>query len=186
MTPPGACFFSVGSCSAGDCAYTPRPNTETCDDGDACTDGDVCNGNGACAGTLAPRCVDGGVDGGEAGVDGGTGGRAGADGSTEGGEAGIDGGTGGTAGTDGGVAGAGGAAGSGGRSDTGGSTSSTGARAGSAGTASGDVVAAKVEGGGCDCSLSRTNQSSEGALALLLGGLFLGRRRRGRASDSAA
>lgn len=190
-TPPGACFFSVGSCSAGDCVYTPRPSTERCDDGNPCTDGDACDGNGACAGTPAPRCVDGGVDGGaggEAGTDAGAGGGAGTDGGTEGGEAGIDGGTGGTAGTDGGVAGAGGAAGSGtaGRSEAGGSVSSAGGKSGSAGTGSNDVLGAKVEGGGCNCSLSSTNQRSEGALALLVGSLFLARRRRRPAPERAA
>jgi hypothetical protein len=188
-TPPGACFFSVGSCSAGACVYTPRPSAERCDDGNPCTDGDVCNGSGVCAGTPVVRCGDAGVDGGEAGVDGsaggaggeagidgGTGARAGADSGTGGGKAGTDSAAGGTAGAGGGVSGAGGTAGSGtgGRSESG----------GAAGTASNEVLGAKVEGGGCDCSLSRTNRGSEGALALLVGSLFFVRRRRTRAPSA--
>jgi hypothetical protein len=47
-TPPSSqCYLPAGTCTNGQCVYTPV--SASCDDGDACTTGDACN-NGTCAG----------------------------------------------------------------------------------------------------------------------------------------
>ncbi|WP_375770440.1 hypothetical protein NR798_05970 [Archangium gephyra] len=50
-SPPGPCYSSAGTCSAGSCSYAPTAAGTTCDDADACTSGDVCNGAGTCSGS---------------------------------------------------------------------------------------------------------------------------------------
>jgi hypothetical protein len=50
-SPPGACYESTGTCTGGDCSYTPKPSSAVCNDADACTTGDHCDGSGNCVGT---------------------------------------------------------------------------------------------------------------------------------------
>ncbi len=46
-------FCTTDTCvlSTGECTYTPKAETVTCDDGNPCTEHDACNTEGACAGT---------------------------------------------------------------------------------------------------------------------------------------
>jgi hypothetical protein len=59
-SPPNtACYEAAGQCNAasGQCSYTPRAASASCNDGDACTTNDRCNGSGSCAGTTLPPCT---------------------------------------------------------------------------------------------------------------------------------
>jgi hypothetical protein len=73
-TPPNMqCFNDAGTCSGGNCTYTPKRAGAGCNDGDSCTANDECDGDGLCVGaavvcnspgvcetTMGARCVDGG------------------------------------------------------------------------------------------------------------------------------
>lgn len=48
--PPNSCYHSNGTCSNGQCIYTPKSAGTSCNDGDSCTSGDACDGFGACVG----------------------------------------------------------------------------------------------------------------------------------------
>jgi len=49
--PNTVCYLNTGSCSTGQCAYTPRRQGYQCNDNEACTSADQCDGAGTCAGT---------------------------------------------------------------------------------------------------------------------------------------
>jgi hypothetical protein len=92
-SPPGQCYFALGTCSGGDCHYEPQAPGALCDDGDPCTTSDACDGRGQCAGRGSGGTGRGGSDGAGAGGSGGSGsgGMAGRGGSDAGGAAGSGG-----------------------------------------------------------------------------------------------
>jgi MYXO-CTERM domain-containing protein len=64
--PPSTCHRSPGTCADGECSYSLKPATSSCDDGDECTVLDACDADGKCAGEAKacetppdPECVDG-------------------------------------------------------------------------------------------------------------------------------
>jgi MYXO-CTERM domain-containing protein len=156
-TPSGPCYNAVGTCSSGTCAYAPRDNTASCDDGDATTTNDACDGKGNCVGT--PIGTDGGTgpDAGE-----GTGGKTGSGGASSGGST----------------------ASSGGSSGTGGAVHRPDAGAGAPNGFDAGVVDSgtpTISGGGsgsCGCSVPRSSTSTAWPLGLLALSMLAIRRRR--------
>ncbi len=56
---PAQCELAVACDPAtGACVATPKPPTESCEDGDPCTTGDLCDGEGACLPGQALVCED--------------------------------------------------------------------------------------------------------------------------------
>jgi MYXO-CTERM domain-containing protein len=160
-TPPGECFLTNGTCSAGDCSYGNSPAGVVCDDDDACTLDDECDGAGVCGGTADPACGDAGAP------DGGMIDDAGAGGMGPGPDA---------AGPDGG---AGAPPTDGGAGDGGGGTTGSGGRPGRDGGEP-DPNLNSVEGGGCSCSMPAAPVSPRPFMAAALLCLGLALRRRSR------
>jgi hypothetical protein len=64
--PPSMCHRSPGTCAEGECSYSLKPATSSCDDGDECTVLDACDADGNCSGEAKvcetppdAECVDG-------------------------------------------------------------------------------------------------------------------------------